>query len=212
MTCVTYFWILIIPIHTSRFGNRIKQIWQPLLFINGYLRMEYTLFQDFARKILCLAPPTCHPGPAQSSCTPEFGYRPLLWCTQLGMGPWFVLVSPWFREHVVATCKIGLFVCSLDDLLQKKVVFFLIKYQNGAHLKKGYFWPTFHIFSHQGNKVTKISSAHISLTYIHVFCSPYWLFCLSNFEEKKYEFIRYVFSLVWVWCWFLFVPFRTINK
>ena len=27
------------------------QIWQPLLFINGFLRMEYTLFQDFARKI-----------------------------------------------------------------------------------------------------------------------------------------------------------------
>ena len=44
MTCVTNFWILIISIHTSRFGNRIKQIWQPLLFINGYLCMEYTLF------------------------------------------------------------------------------------------------------------------------------------------------------------------------
>ena len=24
-----------------------------------------------------------------------------------GMGPWFVLVSPGFRENVVATCKIG---------------------------------------------------------------------------------------------------------
>ena len=51
VTCVTNFWILIISIHTSRFGNRINQIWQPLLFINGYLRMKYTLFQDFARKI-----------------------------------------------------------------------------------------------------------------------------------------------------------------
>ena len=51
VTCVTNFWIFIISIHTSRFGNRIKQIWQPLLFINGYLRMEYTLFQDFAIKI-----------------------------------------------------------------------------------------------------------------------------------------------------------------
>ena len=51
--CVTFFtnfWILIISINTNRFGNRIKQIWQPLLFINGYLRMEYTLFQDFPPK------------------------------------------------------------------------------------------------------------------------------------------------------------------
>ena len=26
-----------------------------------------------------------------------------------GMGPWLVLVSPCFRENVVATCKIGSF-------------------------------------------------------------------------------------------------------
>ena len=78
VTCVTNFWILIISIHTSRFGNRIKQIWQPLLFINGYLHMEYTLFQDFARKIPCLAPPTGRPGRAQSGCTPKFGYGPLV--------------------------------------------------------------------------------------------------------------------------------------
>ena len=78
VTCVTNFWILIISIHTSRFGNRIKQIWQPLLFMNGYLRMEYTLFQDFACKIQRPAPPTGHPGRAQSGRTPEFGYGPLI--------------------------------------------------------------------------------------------------------------------------------------
>ena len=83
------------------------------------------------------------------------------------MGPLLVLVSPCFRENVVVTCKIGSFLCSLDNLLQKNVIV-QIKFQNGAHLKKGYF----HIFSYQG-KVTKIPSAHISLTYIHAFCSPY---------------------------------------
>ena len=36
--------------------------------------MEYTLFQDFARKIPRPAQPTGHPGPAQSSLIPEFGY------------------------------------------------------------------------------------------------------------------------------------------
>ena len=93
-----------------------------------------------------------------------------------GMGPWLVLVSLCFRENVVATCKIGSFLCSLDNLLQKNVLFsFLeIKFQNGAHLKKKLLFLTYfsHFFSHQG-KVTIIPSAHISLTYIHVFCSPY---------------------------------------
>ena len=56
----------------------------------------------------------------------------------------------------------------------------------------------FTFFSNQG-EVTKIPSAHISLTYMHVFCSPYWLFfCLINFEKKKkYESTRYGFSSVW---------------
>ena len=36
-----------------------------------------------------------------------------------GMGPWLVLVSLCFRENVVATCKIGSFLCSLDNLLRK---------------------------------------------------------------------------------------------
>ena len=117
------------------------------------------------------------------------------------MGTLFVLVSPCFRENVVVTCKIGSLLCSLDNLLQKNVIVFSFwksNFKMALIWKKGYFWPTFHIFSHQG-KVTKIPSAHISLTYIHVFRSPYWLFYLTNFEKKKkYEFIRYDFSLVWV--------------
>ena len=39
-----------------------------------------------------------------------------------GMGPWLVLVSPCFTENVVATCKIGSFLCSLDNLLEKNVI------------------------------------------------------------------------------------------
>ena len=41
-----------------------------------------------------------------------------------GMGPWLVLVSLSFRENVVATRKIGSFLCSLDNLLQKNVIVF----------------------------------------------------------------------------------------
>ena len=41
-----------------------------------------------------------------------------------GMGTLFVLVSPCFRKNVVVTCKIGSFLCSLDNLLQTNVIFF----------------------------------------------------------------------------------------
>ena len=92
-----------------------------------------------------------------------------------GMGPWLVLVSPCFRENVVATCKIGSFLCTLENLLQKNVIVLFFGNQISkwrSFEKRAIFDLLFTFFSHQG-KVTKIPSAHISLTYIHVFCSPY---------------------------------------
>ena len=115
------------------------------------------------------------------------------------MGPWLVLVSPCFTENVVATCKIWSFLCSLDNLLQKNVIVLFFGNQISkwrSFEKRAIFDLLCTFFSHQG-KVTKISLAHISLTYIHVFCSPYCLFLPYKFW-KKYEFIRYGFSLVWV--------------
>ena len=116
-----------------------------------------------------------------------------------GMGPWLVLVSPCFMENVVVTCKIGSFLCSLDNLLQKNVIVFFIGNQISkwrSFEKRAIFDLLFTFFSHQ-RKVTKIPSAHVSLTHIHAFCSPYWLFLPYQFS-KKYEFIRYGFYMVWV--------------
>ena len=89
------------------------------------------------------------------------------------MGPLVVLVSPCFRENVVFTCKIGSLLCSLDNLLQKNVFAFFFGNQI-SNWCSSIFDLLFSFLSHQG-KVTKIPSAHISLTYIHVkvFCSPY---------------------------------------
>ena len=91
------------------------------------------------------------------------------------MGPWLALVSLCFRENVVATCKIGSFLCSLDNLLQKTVIVHFFRNQMSecrSFEKRAIFDLLFIFSSHQG-KVTKIPSEHISLTYIHVFCSPY---------------------------------------
>ena len=97
------------------------------------------------------------------------------WFKGCGMGPWLVLVFPCFRENVVATCKIASFLCSLDNLLQKNVIVLFIGNQISkwrSFEKRAIFDLLFTFFSHQG-KVTKIPLAHILLTYIHVFCSPY---------------------------------------
>ena len=104
-----------------------------------------------------------------------------------GMGPWLVLVSHCFRESVVATCKIGSFLCSLDNLLQKNLIFLFFGNQISkwrSFEKRAIFDLLFTLFRHQG-KVTKIPSAHISLTYIHAFCSPYWLFLPYQFWKKN---------------------------
>ena len=122
-------------------------------------------------------------------------------CTQLrplkgsGMGPSPVLVSPCFRENVVATCKIGSFLCSLDNLLQKNVIVFF--FQNDAHLKKGLFLTYFSHFLVTREKLQKFLQ-HIchSHTYTY-FAHPIDFFLPYQFW-KKYEFIRYGFFLVWV--------------
>ena len=101
------------------------------------------------------------------------------------MGPWLVLVSPCFRENVVATCRIGSFLCSVDNLLQKNVIVFFFENQISkwrSFEKRAIFDLLFTFFSYQG-KVTKIPSAHISLTYMY-FAHPIDLFCLTNFRKN----------------------------
>ena len=64
------------------------------------------------------------------------------------MGPWLVLVSPCFRENVVATCKIGSFLCSLDNLHQKNeiVLFFGNQISKWRSFEKGLFLTYFSHF------------------------------------------------------------------
>ena len=91
------------------------------------------------------------------------------------MGPWLVLVSPCFRENIVATCKSGSFLCSLDNLLQKNVIvlFFGNQISKWRSSEKSAISDVLFTFSSHQGKVTKIPSAHNSFTYIHVFCSPF---------------------------------------
>ena len=116
-----------------------------------------------------------------------------------GMGPWLVLVSPCFSENVVATCKIGSFLFSLDNLLQKNVIVLFFGNQISkwrSFEKRAIFDLLFTYSNHQG-KVTKIPSAHISNTYIHAyFAQPIDFFYLTNFEKKiRIYQVRFLFGM-----------------
>ena len=131
-----------------------------------------------------------------------------------GMGPWLVLVSPCFRENVVATCKIGSFLCSLDNLLQKKrncSLFLEVKFQNGAHLKKGLFLTYFAHFLVTRKSYKNSYSAY--LTHIH---TRILLILLTFFALpilKKNTNLSHTVSLWYEsWCWFLFGPFWNNQK
>ena len=102
------------------------------------------------------------------------------------MGLWLVLVSPCFRENVVATCKIGSFLCSLDNLLQKNVIVFFFGKQisKWCSFEKRAFLTYFSHFSVSRKKLQKflqnISHSH---TYTY-FAHPIDFFCLTNFEKN----------------------------
>ena len=121
------------------------------------------------------------------------------WLKGCGMGPWLVLVSHCFRENEVATCKIGSFLCSLDNLLQKNVIVFFFGNQISkwrSFANRAIFDLLFTFFSYQGKSYKNSFSTY--LTHIHTRILLILLTFLPYQFWKKYEFIRYGFSLVWV--------------
>ena len=130
------------------------------------------------------------------------------------MGTLFVLVSSCFRENVVVTCKIGSFLCNLDNLLQKNVIVFSFENQISK-------WRSFEkktifdlLFTFLITRESYKNSFSTYFTHIHtcILLTLLTFFCLTNFEKK----IR-IYQI-----WFLFGMspgvdsyshhFRTINK
>ena len=113
------------------------------------------------------------------------------------MGPWLVLVSPCFRENVVATCKIGSLLCSLDNLLQKNIIvlFFGNQISKWRSFEKRAIFDLFFTFlSHQG-KLQKflqhISHSHTYTYFAHHIDS----FCLTNLKKIQIYQIRFLFGM-----------------
>ena len=128
-------------------------------------------------------------------------FKFLLWI-QLkgcGMGPLLVLVFLCFRKNVVVTCKIGPFLCSLDNLLQKKCnccLFWRSNFKMALIWKKRVIFDLlFTFFSYQGIVTKFLWHISHSNTCILLTLLTFFFFALPIL--KKYELIRYGFSLVW---------------
>ena len=116
------------------------------------------------------------------------------------MGPLLVLVSPCFRENLVVTCKIGSFLCSSDNLLQKNVTVFFFENQisKWRSFEKGAILDLlFTFFLITRGKLQKFLQ-HISHSHTYMyFAHPIDFFALPILKKIYiYEFIRYGFSLV----------------
>ena len=105
--------------------------------------------------------------------------EPVLSFKGCGMGPWLVLVSNCFKENVVATCKIGSFLCSLDNLLQKNVIvaFFGNQISKWRSFEKWLFLTDFSHFlvtSYKNSFSTYLKHIHnrILLTLLTFFALP----------------------------------------
>ena len=125
-----------------------------------------------------------------------------------GMGPWLVLVSPCFRENVVATCKIGSFLRSLDNLLLKNVIvlFFRNQISKWRSFEKRAIFTYFSYFLVTRGKLQKILQ-HISHLHTYTyFAHPIDFFCLTNLE-KNMNLSDTVSLWYESWCWFWFAPF-----
>ena len=115
-----------------------------------------------------------------------------------GMGPWPVLVSPCFRKNVVATCKIGSFLCSLDNLLQKNVIVFFFGNQISkwrSFEKMAIFDLLFTLFSHQGKLQKFLQHISHSHTYTY-FAHPIDFCCHTNFEKIRIYQVRFLFGMI----------------
>ena len=114
------------------------------------------------------------------------------------MVPLFFLVSPCFRENLIVTWKIvSFFLCIVEIFSSKKWRLFGEKKKKKK--RKSYFWPTFQI-SLSPAKRHKTLSGNISLTYIHIFCSSYWLLAFHICKKIVNNMVS-----LWLhpWCWFL---------
>ena len=115
------------------------------------------------------------------------------------MGPWLVFISPCLSENVVATCKIGFFLCSFDNLLQKNVIDFFFRNQISkwrSFKKKGAIFDLlFTFFSHQKKSYKNSFSTCLTHIHTHILLTLMTFFALAILQKNTN-----LSDMVSLWC------------
>ena len=114
------------------------------------------------------------------------------------MGPWLVLVSPCFTKNVVATCKIGSLLCSLNNLLQKNVFFFFFLKSNfkmALIWKKGLFLIYFSHFLVTRESYKKSFSTYLTHIHTRILLTLLTLFALPILKKVRIYQVRFFFGM-----------------
>ena len=101
------------------------------------------------------------------------------------MGPWLVLVSPCFRENVVASCKSVSFLYSIANLLQKNAFFFWNQISKWRSFEKRAVFDLLFTFLVTREKLQKFLQHTSHLHTNTYFAHPIDFFCLTNFGKRK---------------------------
>ena len=113
------------------------------------------------------------------------------------MGPWLVHVSPCFRENVVATCKIGSFLCSFDNLLQKNVIvlFFGNQISKWRSFEKRLFLTYFSYFLVTKESYKNFFSTYFTHIHTRILLTLLTFFALPILKKIRIYQIRFLFGM-----------------
>ena len=181
-------------------------------FLNGQALYSAAFWNPHPLSATCLIKPTRE--------DVEISYGSVQWLIHLRGVEWVhclflfpLVLGKTYLPGVLVTCKIGSFLCSLDNLLHKNTVVFFFENQisKWCSFEKRAILTYFSHFLVTREKLQKFLQ-HISHSHIYMyFAHPIDFFCLTNFEK------------IWIYqVWFLFGMspgvdsylrhFRTINK
>ena len=109
-----------------------------------------------------------------------------------------LLFSPCFRENVVATCKIGCFLCSLDNLLQKNVIVFFFETQVSkwrSFEKRTIFDLLFTFFKSPGKSYKNSFSTYLTHIHTRILLTLLTFFALPILKKIRIYQIRFLFGM-----------------
>ena len=114
------------------------------------------------------------------------------------MGPWLVLVSLCFRENVAATYKIGSFLCSLDNLLQKTVTLLFFRNQISkwrSFEKRAIFDLLFTFFKSPGKRYQNSFSTYLTHIHTRILLTLLTFFALPILKKIRIYQIQFLFGM-----------------